>query len=367
MASDLNLTVMDQLSREHIETPEVYDQLFESATTLEAFKNNGMVETGVDIGTDYQWMIRDALPNGPTPYQDYDVFPLAGANLFDRVHLGPKNYALTLTIPKTKLDNNMGESKLADLLGETMEAGIQQFAAGMNTDIFNIGSDPLRMIGLRQAVSDSTHANSAVYAGITRNTTTNAFWNSIYDLGTEANMATDRTLTHLNDPTSAFFIFNLFDRVIFELKQKGKNPNEYICITNMGLANVFSNNIRNPFLNVMMGDLKKADLSPVGLYHHGIPIFPDVDCPVAVVPTVATAVNQTYFLNKRTTKLLFGSVYSAGETKMGIFDWGGWKDMSPTQEIIAGNLKCRCLLVTKQPGANVMLGVDGVTVPGLIT
>jgi hypothetical protein len=135
----------------------------------------------------------------------------------------------------------------------------------------------------------------------------------------------------------------------------------------MGLANIIANEVRNPFLNVTMGDLKRPDLSPVNLYHHGIPIIPDVDMPASVV--AASGVwTKSYFLNKKTTKLIFGKVWGAGgkESKMGIFEWGGWVDQSPVQEVIAGNLKCRLVHVVKQPGANLVLGVDD-TVIGLIT
>jgi hypothetical protein len=366
MASDLNLAALDQLTREYIEKPEVYDQVFESASTLKAMKNAGMVETGVDMGIQYQWMVRHALPPGPVPYTAYETFPLAASDPFDRVHLEPKNYAQTLVIPKTKLDANIGnEVKLADLVAEVVEAGIEQFSAGLNVDIFNDGTDPKRIVGLRSAMGMAWRAGVAIAADVDRtyagvNSAVDHWWRPSF-LGDSGNF----TLANLINEASDYFVYNVLDRCIYILKQKNQNPSNFILVTTMGFANLISNEARNPFLNIGMGDLKRVDLSPINLYHHGIPIMPDVDCPGSAA---AASDNWTfaYFLNKKSTKLMFGNVYGANETKVGIFEWEGWKDMQPVQEVIAGNLKCRCILAVKQPGANLVLGVDD-TVLALVT
>jgi hypothetical protein len=353
MASDLNLAALDQLSREYIETPTVYDQVFESSSTLDLMKKAGMVEMNADLGPDYQWMVRDSLPPGPTPYSDYETFPLAASDPFDRVHLTPVNYAQTLVIPKTKLDANMGSSKLADLLGEVMDAGVQNFSAGLNVDLFNLGTDAQRLVGFRLGIAEAP--TTGTYAGVNR--ATDAWWRNLanVDVG-------NYTRTNLVDVTSAYYIFTQLDRCVTLLKQNGQNPINYVIVATGGLASLIQEEIRYPYLNIGMGDLKRPDASPINLYHATIPIHPDVDCPDDGTTTFA------YFLNKKTTKLIFGKLYGGGkEKKMGIFEWGGWQDMTPVQEVIAGNLKCRAVLAVKQPGANLVFGVQASSVPGLIT
>lgn len=344
MASDLDLTYLNELTREYIEAPEVYDQVFESATTLDVFRRAGMVETGKDVGIEYQWMIRESLPSGPVPYSGYDTFDLTAPDLFDRVHLDPHNYAQTLSIPKDRLDANRGsKTKLADLIEEVLKAGVEQFSVGLNQDIYNRGTDSDRIVGLRAAVAEDRS-----YAGINSATTGNEFWDAMYDDTDVAN----RTLAKLQTTTEDNFIFNLMDRAMILLKQKGQDPKNYICMCTMGFAQAFMHSVRHPYLQVGMGDLKRPDYSVVNLYHQGIPITPDVDCPVGPTISDTNTYSHNYFLNKKTTKLIFCNMYGGGSKKAGIFEWGGWKDMAPIQETIAGNLKCRALLVTKQPGVN---------------
>lgn len=365
MASDLLLGPLDQLSREYIEQPTVHDNVFESASTLQAYKRSGMIETGADLGPDYEWMVRHSLPPGPVPYVDYEVFPLTASDPFDRVHLTPKNYAQTLVIPKTKLDANMGDSKLADLISEVMEAGIENFAAGLNIDLHSTeNGSGARICGLRHmlaltgAVATPAVATSTdrTYAGV--NSLTYNWWRPTFNGSGNFNAA------NLIDETSAYYIFNVLDETIMKLKQLGQNPGKFIIVTCPRIATFMANESRNAFTQINMPDLKRVDLSPVNIYHQGISIFPDVDCPGSAA-AASTNWTYSYFLNKNTTKLIFGKVWGSGgkESKMGIFEWGGWKDQSPKQEVIAGNLKCRLVHVVKQPGANAVIGFDDDVIP----
>ena len=327
-----------------------------------------MIETGADLGPDYQWMVEHTLPPGPTPYADYEVFPLSVTDSFDRVHLTPKNYAQTLVIPKTKLDANLGDSQLADLISEVFDLGVRNFAQGLNQDIHSTeDGSGLRIAGLQHMLKLDWASGAAsatdtdrTYAGV--NSATYTWWRPSYH-----GNSTNFTATNLADETSPYFVYNVLDECIYKLKQKNRNPSDYILVTTMGFTNIISNEARNPFLNVGMGDLKRVDLSPVNLYHHTIPIYPDVDCPGSTAAG-SEVWTKSYFLDKRGTKLIFGAVWGSGkkESKMGIFEWGGWKDLSPVQEVIAGNLKCRIVHVVKNPGANLVLGVDD-SVIGLVS
>jgi hypothetical protein len=349
----LNLDEFNVLTQNYVDDEEVYDQVFITTPTLEAFKKAGMIQTGKTLNKYHDWPIKyKHLPEGVWVAR-FHVHTLEAEDILDRAQLQTRYFESTISLAMQDLEENQDSpQKIADLLSEELNDKLEVLGGQINGDIYNDGSDPLAIIGLQKVISVDRS-----YAGI--DSTSYPWWEPIVC----STSYTSRTYSALIDSNSAHHIRKVLKQATLLLQQYKFPLSDYMILAPFGFARAYDDASQDYLSINMAADGKKVDIdmaSRAGTYA-GVPIIADNDC-----PATSGGVAHVYFISKKYTRLALGKTYQGGTNK-GLFTFMGWEKQTPQQSSIAAMLRMRGVMYSKVPARLLDLQCDGTTINTIST
>lgn len=163
-----------------------------------------------------------------------DTFQPTVRDPFTAAEFTPKNSALDLTIDWDEEMTVAGKQQVMDLMAAKGEQANITFKEGMGTEIFNDGTDPKAIAGLRYALkagSSGFTPPTMTYGGISRSSTVNTWWNHNVD---HTSYTTGATGTFAGNG-SGIAVFKPINLMFANIKlRSGKAPT--LIISNVGAA-----------------------------------------------------------------------------------------------------------------------------------
>lgn len=259
MATPIGTNTLNSITRRYI-VPEIADSFYESNALCYRWKAGGRAVQG---GIHLEQPLSMSRFDSGVRFTGFDVIPPVPQDTIKNAAWDWRRIAVPVTIDGTSILKNDSPESIANLVNTQTNLAQMELEDMTGQDLFNDGSDPLAIEGLRAAVDNGTVA--ATYGGLSGRTTTNDLW---------------QPATGALDTTTTTLTLSVLQTVFQAAKEGGRYPTIHVTTDDnysrfWNLAQVIQ---RFP-VPVGGTDEQLAQAGFTNLLFNNIPVIVDSHCP----------------------------------------------------------------------------------------